>query len=56
MANKILGKQARYEDQQQQKQENEEGGYGKARVTLYMRIQGEEPWPKFDETDVRDLF
>ena len=56
VANKISGRRARDEDQQQQKQESEEGGYEKARAILYMWIQGEEPWPKFDEMDVRDLF
>ena len=32
------------------------GDTKKARAILYMWIQGEEPWPKFDEMDVRDLF
>lgn len=55
VANKILGRRRNFEQKQKREEESEEG-YEKARATLYMRIQGEEPYPSFDEMDVRDLF
>ncbi|KAL7562656.1 hypothetical protein ACA910_006348 [Epithemia clementina (nom. ined.)] len=55
VANKILGRRQRFEEKQQQQQESEEG-FEKARATLYLRLRGDEPFPEFDEMDVRDLF
>ena len=56
VANKILGRRQRFEENQQKQQENGEEGYEKARATLYLRLRGDEPYPEFDEMDVRDLF
>mmetsp|Transcript_13915 Transcript_13915/g.30401 ORF Transcript_13915/g.30401 Transcript_13915/m.30401 type:complete len:445 (+) Transcript_13915:74-1408(+) len=55
VANKILGRRARYEDKQQKELESEEGGYEKARATLYLRFKGDEPYPAIDESDLRDI-
>ena len=56
VANKILGRRQRFEENQQNQQVSEDSGYEKARATLYLRLRGEEPYPAFDELDVRDLF
>jgi pre-mRNA-splicing factor RBM22/SLT11 len=58
VANKILGRQRRREEQQEHKQKQmEEGeGYDKARATLYVRLQGDEPFPNMTEVEIRDLF
>lgn len=59
VANKILGRQRRREEEQQQKlnpQAGEGEGYDKARATLYIRLQGDDPFPNLTETEVRDSF
>jgi len=53
VANKILGRQRKREQQAQKADEN---GYDKARATLYLRFQGEAPYPKLTEPDIRDQF
>lgn len=54
VANKILGRKRRQEEEQEKKQEEE--GYDKARATLYLRYQGEPPYPITSEMDIRDKF
>lgn len=54
VSNKILGRKRRHE--QEQSKRDEEEGYDKARATLYLRYQGEEPFPDLDETMIRDQF
>jgi len=54
VANKILGRKRRQE--QEQKKTDEEEGYDKARATLYMRFQGDGPYPSLTELDIRDKF
>jgi len=54
VANKILGKKRRKE--QIQAKDDERDGYNKARATLYLRFQGDEPFPHLQETDVRDMY
>mmetsp|Transcript_7665 Transcript_7665/g.15761 ORF Transcript_7665/g.15761 Transcript_7665/m.15761 type:complete len:423 (-) Transcript_7665:1799-3067(-) len=53
VANKILGRQRKREEQASRADEN---GFDKARATLYLRFQGEAPYPKLMETDIRDQF
>ena len=53
VANKILGRQRKREDQASKADEN---GFDKARATLYLRFQGEAPYPKLTEPDIRDQF
>jgi pre-mRNA-splicing factor RBM22/SLT11 len=53
VANKILGRKRKQDETQQQE---EQEGYEKARATLYMRFQGDEPYPSLTEADVRDKF
>lgn len=52
MANKILGRKRRQDEIQVSREE--EDGYDKARATLYLRFQGDEPYPSMTEGDVRD--
>ncbi|GKY97628.1 hypothetical protein MPSEU_000721200 [Mayamaea pseudoterrestris] len=54
VANKILGRKRRHEEERVKSDENE--GYDKARATLYLRFQGDEPYPSLDEMLVRDQF
>jgi pre-mRNA-splicing factor RBM22/SLT11 len=54
VANKILGRKRRQEDDQKKRDEDE--GYDKARATLYLRFRGDEPFPSLDEMDIRDKF
>jgi len=53
VANKILGRQRTREEQFSKADEN---GFDKARATLYLRFQGEAPYPKLMEPDIRDQF
>ena len=53
VANKILGRQRKREEQAAKADEN---GFDKARATLYLRFQGDAPYPKLTETDIRDQF
>ena len=53
VANKILGRQRRREEEA--KKEDAEG-YDKARATLYLRFQGDAPYPNLTEPDIRDQF
>jgi pre-mRNA-splicing factor RBM22/SLT11 len=53
VANKILGRQRR-RDEEVKKEDAE--GYDKARATLYLRFQGDGPFPNLAEADIRDQF
>ncbi len=53
VANKILGRQRRRE---QETQKADEDGFDKARATLYLRFKGDAPYPKLTEPDIRDQF
>jgi pre-mRNA-splicing factor RBM22/SLT11 len=53
VANKILGRQRRREEAA--KKEDAEG-YDKARATLYLRFEGDAPYPNLTEPDIRDQF
>ena len=54
VANKILGRKRRQEQEQQKRDEVE--GYDKAQATVYLRFQGEGPYPNLTEMDIRDKF
>jgi pre-mRNA-splicing factor RBM22/SLT11 len=54
VAGKILGRKRRQEEMEKKVQEEE--GYDRARATLYVRFQGEEPYPELTEQDLRDAF
>lgn len=54
VANKIIGRKRRQE--QEQKSKVEEEGYDMARATIYIRFQGEAPYPQISEMDIRDAF
>jgi pre-mRNA-splicing factor RBM22/SLT11 len=54
VANKILGRKRRQEELQEKK--DEATGYDRAPCTLYMRFQGDPPYPTMAEMDIRDLF
>jgi pre-mRNA-splicing factor RBM22/SLT11 len=51
VANKILGRQRRKEEETKKEDED---GYDKARATLYLRFQGDEPYPALTESNIRD--
>jgi pre-mRNA-splicing factor RBM22/SLT11 len=53
VANKILGRQRRREEEVKQEDAD---GYDKARSTLYLRFQGDGPYPTLTESDIRDKF
>jgi len=53
VANKILGRQRKRE---QESAKSDENGFDKARATLYLRFQGEAPYPKLTEPNIRDQF
>ena len=53
VANKILGRQRRKEEEVKKMDSD---GYDKARATLYLRFQGDEPFPNLTEPDIRDRF
>jgi len=53
VANKILGRQ-REREEQAKKVDGQ--GYDNARATLYLRFQGDAPYPKLTELDIRDQF
>jgi pre-mRNA-splicing factor RBM22/SLT11 len=53
VANKILGRQRRREEEATKEDAD---GYDKARATLYLRFQGDEPFPNLTELDIRDQF
>ena len=54
VANKIMGRKRKMEQQEEKQQE--EDGYNKARATVYLRCQGEPPFPALTEQAVRDYF
>jgi len=54
VANKILGRKRRQEQDQHKRDEAE--GYDKARATVYLRFQGDAPYPDLTEADIRDKF
>jgi len=54
VANKILGRKRKQE--QEQSRRDEADGYDKARATLYLRFQGDAPYPDLTEADIRDKF
>ncbi len=51
VANRILGRQRRKEEEVNQEDAD---GYDKARSTLYLRFQGDAPYPNLTEEDIRD--
>mmetsp|Transcript_25001 Transcript_25001/g.58667 ORF Transcript_25001/g.58667 Transcript_25001/m.58667 type:complete len:429 (-) Transcript_25001:105-1391(-) len=53
VANRILRRQHKREEQVSKADEN---GFDKARSTLYLRFQGDEPYPKLTDSDIRDQF
>jgi len=53
VANRILGRQRRKEEEVKQEDAD---GYDKARATLYLRFQGDAPYPTLTEADIRDKF
>lgn len=53
VANKILGRQRRREEEEQKEDAD---GYDKARATLYLRFQGDPPYPTLTESSIRDQF
>jgi pre-mRNA-splicing factor RBM22/SLT11 len=53
VANRILGRQRRREEEENKEDED---GYDKARATLYMRFQGDAPYPPLTEAAIRDKF
>lgn len=53
VANKILGRQRRREEEDKKEDAD---GYDKARATLYLRFQGDPPYPTLTEADIRDKF
>lgn len=54
VANKMIGRQRAKESEA--KRENDEEGYDKARATLYLRFNGDAPYPQLTEPDIRDQF
>lgn len=54
VANKILGRKRRIEEEKEQEQEEE--GYEKSKATLFLRFQGNRPYPVLTEMDIRDQF
>jgi pre-mRNA-splicing factor RBM22/SLT11 len=54
VANKILGRKRQYEQEQAKRDDDE--GYDKARATLYIRYQGDPPFPVMEESVIRDHF
>lgn len=55
VAKKIIGKQRKREFLENKKEEEEEG-YEKAKATAYVRFVGDPPFPPTTEADIRDLF
>lgn len=53
VANKILGRQRRREHEAKSADGD---GFDKARATLYLRFQGDAPYPELTESDIRDQF
>ena len=53
VANRILGRQRRKDEEDKKEDED---GYDKARATLYMRFQGDAPYPMLTEAEIRDAF
>lgn len=54
VAGKILSRQQQREDEAANAEEAD--GYDKARATVYVRFQGDAPYPTMEEADVRDKF
>jgi RNA recognition motif-containing protein len=54
VANKILGRKRRQEEIQERREEG--AGFDRAPCTLYLRLQGDPPYPALTERDVRDQF
>ena len=55
VAGKLFAKMKRKEEEQKEDSKAEDG-YDKARATLYLRLQGDGPFPALTEMDVRDQF
>jgi pre-mRNA-splicing factor RBM22/SLT11 len=55
VAGKLFARMKRKEEEEGKVQEGEEG-YDKARATVYLRLQGDEPYQNLTEEDVRDQF
>jgi pre-mRNA-splicing factor RBM22/SLT11 len=55
VAGKLFARMKRKEEEEGKVQEGEDG-YDKARATVYVRLQGDEPYPNLSEEDVRDQF
>lgn len=57
VANKILGRKRKKEEMEKKRMEQGgDEGYNKARATLYLRFQGDEPYPALTEGIIRDAF
>jgi pre-mRNA-splicing factor RBM22/SLT11 len=56
VANKIIGRKRRQEQQQQQQAGAGEDGFDVAKTSVYVRFQGEPPYPNLSEMEVRDQF
>mmetsp|Transcript_27933 Transcript_27933/g.67699 ORF Transcript_27933/g.67699 Transcript_27933/m.67699 type:complete len:461 (+) Transcript_27933:305-1687(+) len=54
VANKMIGRQRKKESET--KRQDEEEGYDKARATLYLRFDGDAPYPPLTEPAIRDHF
>jgi pre-mRNA-splicing factor RBM22/SLT11 len=54
VANKILGRKRRQDEVQERREEG--AGFDRAPCTLYLRLQGDPPYPALTERDVRDQF
>lgn len=54
VANKIIGRKRRQEQEQQNRMEEED--FDKARATVYLRFQGDPPYPNLTEMNIRDVF
>ena len=54
VGNRMLARRKKVEENQKKVEENE--GYDKARATLYLRFQGEPPYPELTEDTIRDKF
>ena len=56
VANKIIGRKRRIEQDQKQKAEAADDGFDISKTSVYVRFQGEAPYPNVSEMDVRDQF
>mmetsp|Transcript_8514 Transcript_8514/g.24513 ORF Transcript_8514/g.24513 Transcript_8514/m.24513 type:complete len:440 (-) Transcript_8514:146-1465(-) len=53
VASKVMGRQSQRDAKQNQ---SDRDGLGKAKATLYLKLQGDQPYPNLTEDDVRDKF